>query len=98
MDLTNKRNLYHVENATDTVKLSGEITIQSTGRVSINGQINTVASPAKSLSFNYYEESVDRINRSYNGSADIQDAANTLVDSTIAAVKAEKAKEAADEK
>ena len=94
LNLTNKRETYHVENATDTLKLNGEITIDANGLVTINGQVNTTTAPGKSLSFNYNEDAAGNVNRSCNGSADIQEAANAFVDATIAATKAEKAKEA----
>lgn len=95
MDLTNKREMYHVENATDTLKLSGETTIQESGLISLSGQVSTVAAPFKSLSFSYNEDSVSSVNRSCNGISDIQDAANAFIDATVAAIKA---KEVADEK
>ena len=87
MELTDESKSYHVENSTDTLKLVGQATIKAGGLISLNGQVSTVASPFKSLSFSYNEESANSINRSCNGASDIQTDAGALIDATVAAIR-----------
>lgn len=85
---TNKRLSYHVSNTTGTITLEGDATINSQSLIdSFNGSVNSTT--GQYGNFSYSESDGGQVNRSYNGSKDIEVEACGLIDSVIEGLKAE---------
>lgn len=93
MTLTNKREMYTVENNTSTVRLEGDVTIDADKNiVSFSGVFTDVISGEGAGSFNY-NESIDRMNVSYNGiTIASKQNCEDILEGTIAAIKTEVSK------
>lgn len=93
MILTNKREMYTVENSTSTVRLEGDVTIDADKNIiSFSGVFTDVVSGEDAGSFNY-NESIDRMNVSYNGiTIASKQNCEDILEGTIAAIKTEVSK------
>lgn len=90
MILTNKREMYTVENSTSTVRLNGDATIDADKNiVSFSGMFIDAVSGESAGSFNYNENS-DKMNISYSGiTISTRQNCEDILESTIAAIKVE---------
>lgn len=93
MILTNKREMYTVENSISTVRLEGDVTIDADKNIiSFSGVFTDVVSGEGAGSFNY-NESIDRMNVSYNGiTIASKQNCEDILEGTIAAIKTEVSK------
>lgn len=90
MILTNKREMYTVENSSATVRLDGDITIDASKNIiNFSGSFTDVVTGEPAGSF-YYNENEDKMNISYNGiTISTKQDCEDILEGTIAAIKVE---------
>ena len=90
MILTNKREMYDVENSSTEIKLNGNITIKSDKTIeTFNGSFLEISSGNYVGSFNY-NDTADKVSVNYNNlTKSVQDKCEEILESTITAIKAQ---------